>query len=98
MATLLSKFADSFDDEAERDAIIDFISFYYVPTETEDPALAFNELLVKTENEIADMFVSILETGTGSYDNLKDYLVDKLVEDVNAVVDFRNLRTILKTG
>lgn len=82
MATLLSKFADSFDDETEKDAITDFINF----CAAEDPAVAFDDLLVKTENEVSDMFVAILETGTGSYDNLKDYLVDKLVEDVNAVV------------
>ena len=82
ITTLFSKFADSFTDESEKRAIINIINY----CEGQEGPINFDDLLTKTEHNTSDILVEMLSNEETTYDDLKDFLIDKLISDVDSVV------------
>lgn len=82
ITTVFSKFADSFSNEDERNAIISFKDF----CEAQETPIDFDGIINKSQDEVSDLFVDILKDGSGTYSSFGSFLTDKLIDDVNAVV------------
>lgn len=82
MTTLFSKFAESFGDSPEAVAITKFKDFCEAQAEPID----FESFMNKTQDEVSDLFVDIFKDNSGTYSSFGNFLTDKLVDDVNAVV------------